>query len=79
MYMYNNVCSGNEKCGGGGDGGRRGFQQHVTFTLIGAVSDLEDLNGDGTLSNYILCTPDGERSGEPRSRRGKNRIGATTI
>lgn len=33
----------------------KGFQQHddvVTFTLIGAVSDLEDLNGDGTLSNY---------------------------
>lgn len=25
---------------------------HVTFTLIGAVSDLNDLNRDETLSNY---------------------------
>lgn len=25
--------------------------KHVTFTLIGAVSDLEDLNGDGTLND----------------------------
>uniref|UniRef100_A0A2S2NK44 Uncharacterized protein n=1 Tax=Schizaphis graminum TaxID=13262 RepID=A0A2S2NK44_SCHGA len=27
--------------------------KHVTFTLIGAVSDLESLNGDGTLND---CT-----------------------
>jgi len=55
---YNSVCSGNEQwwsrwwrwservyfeCG----------DKHVTFTLIGAVSDLENLNGDGTLND---CT-----------------------
>lgn len=56
-------------------GGRRGFRnEHVTFTLIGAVSDLEDLNGDGTLSNYILCARQtGERRGGPASRRKPRR------
>lgn len=34
------------------DGGREErTEKHVTFTLIGAVSDLEDPNGDGTSSN----------------------------
>jgi len=48
-----------QEMNGGGVGGlwservyyfERG-DKHVTFTLIGAVSDLEDLNGDGTLKD----------------------------
>lgn len=50
------------------------WRQHVTFTLIGAVSDLDDPSGDGTLSNYC-----GANAKQKPHRPGDNNVRPVTV